>query len=511
MKRILSLDWDHGQLYLVAAKVGKNGVQVEQAVHFKEEQSPNPAEAEALGRHLRERLKEAGIAPAPLLAAIGRDRLMLKEVHFPAIPEAEEPAIVRFQALKELSEPADEVVIDYVVEGNRSPNGERTALVLIARKELVSAYQALARAAGLNLIGLTPRTFGTLACAERMAGTSAPICAVAVAETWVDFCVGQKDDLLLARSLTAGKGLSNEIRRSLALFGAQAPQQRASALYLADGETGPVLKQGLEETLGIAVHTFDPFADHAGVAVPPTGRGGFAPALGLLYRFAQSQPLPIDFVRPKQPRPPRDPHRRLYMAGGAVAAAALLALITTCLLTLAARDRQIEQLYADKSSLDARLVSVEEDAKRIKAVDDWSKSGVVWLDEFYDLTDLWPDTESIRLTQFSTEPITRAGKDVHVAKMFLKGVTTTDPKPVSSLMDQLEIESSYRLEPKRVSPNTSLDRRTFRQQFETHVDIEKRPPDKYVRRLGTSSGARANRGRRDDNAGFGGFSEGGLP
>ena len=43
----------------------------------------------------------------------GRDRVIVKEVRYPAVPEHEEPAVVRFQAIKEITDPPEEVTIDF--------------------------------------------------------------------------------------------------------------------------------------------------------------------------------------------------------------------------------------------------------------------------------------------------------------------------------------------------------------------------------------------------------------
>src|SRR5438445_13636480 len=102
-------------------------IHIQRAAAWKEERSPNPAEAEALGRLLRERLKDTGIPPAPVLVCIGRDRVILKEISYTSVPAYEEPAVVQFQVSKELGDAPGEVVIDYKPTRERGTNGEHHA------------------------------------------------------------------------------------------------------------------------------------------------------------------------------------------------------------------------------------------------------------------------------------------------------------------------------------------------------------------------------------------------
>src|SRR5262245_56118893 len=162
-QRFLALDWDQNQLHLVAATISGGTVRFTRAVLIDEAGTPNPGQVEQLGKLLRDRLKEYNVAPAPVLACVGRERVILKEVRYPAVPPHEEPGIVRFQAVKELTESADDVVIDYVPLPSPAAGGEHRAQVLIVRREMLATWQGICQAAGLRLAGLVPRSHAMMA------------------------------------------------------------------------------------------------------------------------------------------------------------------------------------------------------------------------------------------------------------------------------------------------------------------------------------------------------------
>ena len=504
MARFLALDWDHKQLQIVAASVGKGGTKILQAVALSEEQSPNPGDAEALGALLKERLKAAGIAPAPAYFCIGRDRLILKEVRHPAVPDHEEPAIVRFQAIKEISEPPDEVVLDYARLGPAATTGDRRALVLVVRRELLNAYQTICEGAGLKLAGLTPRPFGLIACLQEAlaAGGSgeapdAAVGVVAVTPNWAEFCVSRNGQLTYTRQLTPGGNLLGEIRRNLSVYNGQSPSSALRSLYLSGSSAQAELREKLQESLGIPVHNLDPFAGNERADLPTANRGAFTGAVGLLLLRGQSATLPIDFAHPKQPKPPKDPNRRMYFAAAAAAVVVLAVGISFGYSKLAEKEKALTNLTIQRNDLDKQLLTLEEEDKKIKKIGEWANSEVNWLDELYDLTARMPDTDGTRLTMFKGEPGTKAAtsKDKHVANMELAGITGSEYVEVDTLIAHLQ-EEGYRPEAKKIGPNgrAGAEAQRFPNKFTDKISLEPKAPDKYIRVLKVPD-PRAARGR----------------
>src|SRR5262245_8516523 len=136
LARFLAMDWDRTSFHILAADVGKQGVRIGQSADWRPEEELFPETAESLGKRLREFLKANGVAPGPVLVSVGRDRVVLKEISYPAVSPNEEPALVRFQATKDLAEAAEDVVLDYAPLPNGSSTTERRALAVILRRDI---------------------------------------------------------------------------------------------------------------------------------------------------------------------------------------------------------------------------------------------------------------------------------------------------------------------------------------------------------------------------------------
>jgi nucleotide-binding universal stress UspA family protein len=481
LSRYLALDWDQNQLHLIEATVRGRSVAVRKAAVWPEARTPNPANAEELGQFLRERLKEAGITPAPVLACVGRDRVIVKEVRYPQVPDVEEPAIVRFQTVKELTDAAEDVIIDYAVSGTNG-NGERKASALVVRREVLATYQKLAQAAGLKLQALTPRLVGVAACVRQVIGktvvTPPPepadgvIAVVVVGEKTAELSVLRDLTFLLARSVPVGDNLARNLRHNLAVHAGQAPQSPIVAVYVA-GKGAGELRERLSELVEIPVHTFDPFAGSEARELPTGNRGTFSGAVGLLYANAAG-PLAINFVSPRQPKPPKNPNLRLYR----VAIIAFVTLVVGGLalgrFAIALKSAEADRLEAARTKTTEDLTKAKANGKRLKALDDWDVP--VWGDEMYELTARINDVNALRVTSIHVEPVGRSGSSKFAGRMTIKGrlLDKKNPrKPLDDLIAAFRREGYYSAQ----APNVENDT------FTLIVNVERRPPGEYKARL----------------------------
>jgi hypothetical protein len=132
---------------------------------------------------------------------------------------------------------------------------------------------------------------------------------------------------------------------------------------------------------------------------------------------------------------------------------------------------------------------------------EWTESETVWLDELYDLTDRFPDPASMRLILLNGQPLPHSAKDKdkHTGRLILKGMTTPDTRgTLDVLISRLMQEPYYRVDRSVSQRNTGTagrDRQLFPRQFETTIDIAKRPASGYVRRLSERSNRQGRQGQ----------------
>jgi Tfp pilus assembly PilM family ATPase len=494
LAKFLALDFDSEQWTVVSASANSGRVHIHRALAWEEKQTLTLATAKALGQSLRDHLKAERIGAAPVLACVPRDRLILKEISYPPVPAADEPAVVRFQVLRDLTMAPEAAVIDYLPGPDPRVGAERRTMVVVIPKDLLAAYQEMCSAAGLKLAALLPRPFATAFCLTQQMGrengssasSAGAVAIMSLGDRWAEFCVVKDGHLVLARSMTtpaAGEesAVVGEIRRNLAVYAGQAATAPVQALYVAEGGRHATLADRLKTTLAIPVYRLDPFAGLADRELPTEGRGAFAGAMGAHYARTQFRKLPINFVHPKEAKPPRDPNK--WRALAAACAVLVLAVGTTiyAMTSLAARDRELKELNIVKVGMEGQLQQMEkEDTNRV-AVQEWMDNRIIWLDELYDLTERFPDGNVARLTKLSADPLTHTAKDKqHIGRINLEGVTTETPKELENLLSHFRADGYYGVEPLTLNRNLlRIEPWRFRSQFKTSMSVAKREPKKY--------------------------------
>jgi hypothetical protein len=175
---------------------------------------------------------------------------------------------------------------------------------------------------------------------------------------------------------------------------------------------------------------------------------------------------------------------------------------------VAARDSELKALNLTKLELDSQLLQMQEDEKRIHAVADWVDNRIIWLDELYDLTERFPDGNSARVIRLEAEPLTRIGKDKHIARMNLEGIKSADSKELESFFAHLNADGRYDVQSKGLNQRNNImpsERfRGFPQQFSSVIGVEKREPAEYQLKLWKEPPARKRDAQQlNDDPGFG--------
>lgn len=500
MSRFLAIDLDPQGLFVAAGPARGGAARVEQALAWVPGADHGPPAlaadtAKALGEQLRDRLKAAGIAPAPALVCVGRDKVILRDVTYPPVPPAEEAAVVRFQVLKELPENPDDLVLDYTPLAEPGPDGQRRATVVVIRKDVFAAVQAMCAAAGLKLAGVTPRPFAVaagLAAATASGHLPPPEGGTAAVATLGpgggEFTIVRGGAVAFTKSVQAPVManevlLVGELKRNLAVYPGPAP---VGVVYVAEPEDrlggwAPRLRRAGFTT---PVKAFDPLAGSP-ADVPDELRGRFAGAAGLLAARA-ADAVPINFATPRQPRAAADPKRKLLVAAGVAALLVFGVGGALGYVVVDDADQRLRNLEAEKAELEKFLADLAPDRERLKAVDQWGGREVNYLDELYDLTDRIPADDRLRVTKVESvaSRIDKGGKQDSQALLKVS-VGAKSPDAASALLTAFERDNTagkkYYVGSMKTGGGTITGATAYNQPFTLVTKVNHRDPKEYTR------------------------------
>lgn len=505
MSKYIAIDLAPDGIFVVAGSARAGHVKIEQALSWTEADGVAPPTlagdtAKQIGEQLRDKLKAAGVANAPVLISVGRGRVILKELRYPAVPATEEPALVRFQAMKELSDATDEVVLDYAPLSNGATDGERRSMAVVIRKELFAAIQQMCAAANLKLLAATPRPYAIAAgLARAFASGAVPppeskadaVAALILGPAGGEFTVARGGEVTFTRDVpgpvaTSEPMLLGEVRRNLTMYAGSTPGHPVQGLYVAEAAGGWAGR--LRAALGLPVHAYDPLSGSA-PDVPEPLRGRFAGAAGLLAAKSAGA-IPINFAAPRQPVIEKDPKQKQLLIAAVAVAMFLLAVSVYGFLTLSAADSKLTMLQEEKSDLENQVKKLEPDAKRLDAATKWKSRQVNWLDETFDATDRFREAAAklgpkdkffaSRLDGHALPPDSKTGKQTSQAKLDVK-VAASSLAPVNAFFEAMKGESKY-YTGARITYGLAVQGDSSSKEYTIGVaGVKGRTPDQYTR------------------------------
>ena len=503
--RYLAIDLDPEGLLVVSGSAGDGTARVEHAYAWipGDEHGPpalTPATAKQLGEELRDRLKAAGVPTGPVLVGIGRDKVILKEIKHPPVDADHEPDVIRFQTLKEITENADEIAIDYVTVSDVSadPLAERRSMAVVVRKDFYAAVQAMVSAAGWKLAAVTPRPFAVAAGLTQAlrSGKAQPLdspgdsaAVVTLSPQGGEFTVVRGGKVIFTRAVN-GQVLVNdalllgELKRNITTYDGQNPTSPIEAVYVPESENvlgGWASK--LRAGLFVPIHAYDPVAS-AAEAVPSKLRGRFAGAAGLLAGRAIG--LPINFTSPRQPKPKVNPRKALFLTAAIAALVFILGGGLVGYFALSAADDNLKRKQEAKANLEKLLTDAEPDHKRTEAAEQWEARGVNYLDEMFDMSDRLPPGDTVRVTKITGTAIRvdKAGKqNGQVALVMSVGAKTPNaPADLVSAIDKDNTKDrKFYVGTSKTVVGTDTHTNTHKELATIPTTVMHRAPNEYTR------------------------------
>ena len=468
MAKWLAIDVEQGRWRIAEATTGRGSLRVERLEEWVPSEEPIRTNAESLGVKLRDFLRDKDLGAQPVVLTFGRERVFLKELRYPVLPPADEAGLVRFQATKDLPDSADSPIVDYVAL-NEPKAAERETLAVSIRRGWLQSVLGICKAAGLKVLGATPRFYGLVGLADFAGMNADSVAFLAPAELSSELTVLQRGKPVFVRSLApaASPGLAVEVQRSLAVFRIQRPEQGAITRIVMLGAAGDLSSQ-LAGPIPV-----EPIA--AKIDSPRSLHPNEYASLGAAYLWQRDGKLPINLAAPRDPKPGVDPNRRRKAIIGFGSALLVLFAIVGLMMTASRRNAHIARLENDLEDVKENVKLLEQERTDNAFYKEWEDTTVAWVDEIHNVAAKLPHTKGIRLTQVVMAPAGKrsakdAPKDPVIAKMTLHGVMKTEQDIlVSRFQESLNQDGHLRASLERFKGSAS----GAQQEFHLKVDIGK--------------------------------------
>jgi Tfp pilus assembly PilM family ATPase len=403
MSRLIFLEWDDSQLRILDTRISGPAATL-LALHTIELPDGGMESPTTL---LAAQITAANVGKSDAVVLVGRTGCQLRTLNVPKVPAEELPEIVRFQAMRQLSNINQDSAIDFVVISESDEHGIEVLVAVLSPQLLKQIQQTVGRA-GLDLHRILLRPFATATLVSRNADADEIQLLVDQTQREADLILLKGRSPLTTRTIRLAandkdyaKLLVGEIRRTLAAANNQGFAVDLKRLTLT-GSPSEMRESAahVSAELKVPVDVLDPFSLPTfsnNLRTPPEQPGHYAALLGAVQQELIPQAERVDFVNPRKRTEDHSGKQRAIFYGS-LAAIVLLVLVVLAYIPIHLNGNQIKQLQQEIQASQEFDAKNKEIVSEIAVLDSWVKDEVIWLDEIYYTSYQLPPAERTMIT-----------------------------------------------------------------------------------------------------------------
>ena len=479
-RNLLAISWDRAHLLFVLARARGEAITLLAAQSIP--LAGSQPVAEQIAEIVRAELARQGIKRVEILVGLGRSQAELIDCHLPPASDEELPALVCNEVLRQLGETGEQAIVDFEPLDSDAAQSRAVTAAILAPEPMAQIEQVCA-AIGHAPQCATLRVYAVASLFRRLVPHSqTPALLLHVQSADVDIAAYHDNHIRFSRTVRLSQSpnvdlprmLLEEIRRTIAVAPVPHPgasEETVQHVYLfGDLTSQEELLVYLTEQLHCPVSLLNPLDGIETMADLAAERSQYFAALIGIVRDAVSGTHTLDFLHPKQPKPPPGLWRRVAFAAAGV--------VTVLVAIGWYMSSELNRLDRTNQQLAARVKKAEETVKRLQRqqaivawVDGWQASDVNWLDEIRDLSLRFPSGQDAVIGRLSCGPRPTGGGatvDMQVQVRHPEIVTAME----ESLRDDYHVVQSNRISAV-VSP-------LYTWQFQTRMDVRPRSAADYL-------------------------------
>ena len=421
---LLGLDLDGSRLDGVVLRRANGSLRVQQSFSVPLSLDPLTADAELVGREIRNHLEAAGVRERHCVLGLPLKWALVAQVELPDLPEADVASFLQIEAERGFA--SDVATLLVATSRCRSPAGKQHALLVGLPRNQSSRIEQALRAAKLKPLSFS---LGLAALQPAEAEASNGVLALAIGESHVGLqitCGGGVATLRTLEGVLEMEGgrrllhpdiVAREARITLGQLPAEMRDTVRHIRIFGPRDLSQQLADELElrlEPMGLKVELVTRYAaNELGLQLPPDA--AVSPALSLAARCLAGRATPFEFLPPRvtawRQVATRYSSGKLRAAG---AAAALLLLIVGGLFLF--QQWQLMRLQSQWNGMAARVKELEKVTEQIHQFRPWFDESARGLSILRQLTLAFPETgvvtaKSVEIRELNAVTCTGTARD----------------------------------------------------------------------------------------------------